>query len=334
MSYERIVSRCFKNLKPEDAAGFVTFDNQAATMLNVKPGFNIVNSLVTMVEGVHFLSSIKAEDLAYKAIAASYSKLMALGAKPLCLHCNISIPEVNIVWLDSFSRGLQTSIEQYGGSLVGASVVTGKTSIAISAIGEVNQSVLLESQDRVEVGDLIYVTGSLGDSGLALKRTLQNIPNDDTTSKYLERCLMRPNLPLQFAVAARNHFVLAVELMSGFLQDFERIIQTERIGAHVELDKIPLSDEIVAIIERNAAYQCAFTGSDDCQLCFIVKPKNVPDIKSLASQFNTKISCVGKLVAEPGFKVFDVHGDEFVVKRPDHDHFAILDDCENDDAAR
>ena len=47
MSYERIISRCFKNLKPEDAAGFFTFDNQAATMLNVKPGFNIVNSLVT-----------------------------------------------------------------------------------------------------------------------------------------------------------------------------------------------------------------------------------------------------------------------------------------------
>ena len=334
MSYERIISRCFKNLKPEDAAGFVTFDNQAATMLNVKPGFNIVNSLVTMVEGVHFLSSIKAEHLAYKAVASSYSKLMALGASPLCLHCNISIPEVNIAWLESFSSGLEIAIKQYGGSLVGASVVTGKTSIAISAIGEVNQDLLTGAKDKVEEGDLIYVTGSLGDSGLALKRILQNIPNDDTTTKYLESCLMRPNLPLEFAVAAKKHFVLGVELMSGFLQDFERIIQIENIGAHIELDKIPLSNEIVAIIERNAAYQCAFTGSDDCQLCFIVKPHNVADVKSLANQFNTKISCVGKLVVEPGFKVFDVHGDEFVVKRPDHDHFAILDDCENYNAAR
>ena len=328
MSYERIVSRCFKDLKPASNSNFLTFDNQAATMLNVPVSTNIVNSLVTLVENVHFLPGIHSDDLAYKAIAASYSKLMALGASPLCVQCNISIPDINIPWLDKFADGLSQALKKYGGDLVGVSLVTGKTSIAISAIGQVMSESQITTSGQVQAEDLVYVTGTLGDSGLALQRILQNIPNDDTTTQYLEQCLMRPNLPLEFAIAAREKFVLAVELLSGFLQDFERVLLHENIGVQLELDKIPLSDEIVAIIEKNAAYQCAFTGSDDCQLCFIVRPEQQLFIHNLAQQFNTKISCVGKIVADPGFRVYDKFGDEFLVKRPDHDHFAILDDIE------
>lgn len=332
MSYERIVSKCFRNLQIKDNDNFLTFDNQAAIMLNIPIATNIVNSLVTMVEGVHFLSGIKAYDLAYKAVAASYSKLMALGARPLCIQCNISMPHINTAWLEDFSLGLEQCLSIYGGNLVGVTLVTGKTSIAISAVGQVMQDSQITTCNKVRPNDLIYVTGTLGNSGLALKRILQDIPNDDTTTKYLDRCLMRPELPLDFAIAARSKIVLAIELLSGFLQDFERLLLHENIGAHINLNKVPLSPEIIAIIEKNAAYQFAFTGSDDCQLSFIVRPENVDDINEIARKFNTKISCVGKIVEAPGFKVFDEHGDEFIVKRPDHDHFAILDECEDDSA--
>ncbi|MEE3002811.1 MAG: AIR synthase related protein [Pseudomonadota bacterium] len=331
MSYEGILKRCFSNLDQGKQTKFLTYDNQAATMLNFTAQSNIVNSLVTLVEGVHFLPNINSDDLAYKALVTSYSKLMAFGATPLCFQCNISMPSVNISWLRSFSVGLETCMTKYGGSLVGSSLVTGKRSIAISVMGQVTFDTSTLGDNKISVGDKIFVTGTLGDSGLALKRILQAIPNDDTTSQYLEKCLMHPQIPLDFAVAARKYATAGVEILSGFSQDLDRVLSHHNLGADIELEKIPLSPEITAIIERNAAYQCAFTGSDDCQLCLVVNPDDVNIIYDFARLYNTKVSCVGEIVPTTGLRVFDKHGDPFLVKRPDHDHFAILDELEGEE---
>ena len=64
MSYENLVKKVFAGLEQGDNSKFINYDKQSATLLNVTSDRNIVNSLNTMVEGVHFLSNIKADDLA------------------------------------------------------------------------------------------------------------------------------------------------------------------------------------------------------------------------------------------------------------------------------
>ena len=325
MSYESLVKKVFADLEHVDSSKFANYDNKAATLLNVTSDRNIVNSLNTMVEGVHFLSNVKACDLAYKALVSNYSKLMALGAEPICFQINISMPKISELWLEDFASGLRESTEKYGGYLTGVTLVTGKSSIAVSAIGQVAYDIAAVRDTVPQVGDLIYVTGTLGDSGLALNRILQNIPNDDNTSRYLEKCLMRPEIPLKFAVELQTITTSCTEISAGLSQDLKRILTKAALGAHINLKDMPLSEQIQVIIERNAAYQCAFTGADDYQLCFTIQPGSRDKLLELASIHGCRLACVGHLSAQPGMHVYDEYDEPFVIKDSDHDHFAIID---------
>jgi len=325
MSYESLVKKVFADLEHVDSSKFANYDNKAATLLNVTSDRNIVNSLNTMVEGVHFLSNVKACDLAYKALVSNYSKLMALGAEPICFQINISMPKISELWLEDFASGLRESTEKYGGYLTGVSLVTGKSSIAVSSIGQVAYDIGSVKNASPQVSDLIYVTGSLGDAGLALNRILQDIPNDDNTSRYLEKCLMKPEIPLKFAVELQAITTSCTEISAGLSQDLKRILTKSSLGAHINLKDIPLSEQIKAVIERNAAYQCAFTGADDYEICFTVKPENKDKLLELAVRYDCRLSCIGHLSAHPGMHVYDKYDEPFIIKDSDHDHFAIID---------
>ena len=325
MSYERLIQQVFPLSSEASDAEHHNYDNQAATLLTVGPGEHIVTALNTMIEGVHFLADYEATALAYKAVVASYSKLMAVGAKPICFQCNISIPEIKVPWLNAFSAGLREASSQYGGLLSGVTLVTGKRAIAISAMGKVHYSVELSTQQATRAGDLIYVTGTLGDAGLALQRILQQIPNDDSVSRYLERCLLRPTIPLDFARALYPQVTSCIDLAAGFTKDLQRILVNTGLGANIALENIPLSSQIQTIIERQAAYQYALNGGDDYQLCFTIRPEQREVIMRVAEHYDTVVSCVGTLSDEAGIRVIDAYGEEFTQKNSDHDHFAAVD---------
>lgn len=324
MSYERLIQHIFPLMVETNNGEYHNYDSQAATLLTIEPGEHIVTALNTMTEGVHFLANYEGAALAYKAVVASYSKLMALGAKPICFQCNISIPEINVPWLQAFSAGLQEASSQYGGMLSAVTLVTGKRAIAISAVGKVHYSVELSAKQEPRAGDLIYVTGTLGDAGLALQRTLQQIPNDDSVSRYLEQCLLRPTIPLQFARALYPQVTSCIDLAAGFTKDLQRILEKTDLGADITLQSIPLSSQIQAIIERQAAYQYALNGGDDYQLCFTIRPEQREVIMRVAEGYETTISCVGSLSDERGIRVTDAHGATFAQKNADHDHYATI----------
>jgi thiamine-monophosphate kinase len=325
MSYERLIQQIFPLLSEASDAEYHNYDSQAATLLTIERGEHVVTALNTMIEGVHFLADYEAAALAYKAVVASYSKLMAVGAKPICFQCNISIPEIKVPWLKAFSAGLQEASSQYGGVLSGVTLVTGKRAIAVSAVGKVHYPVELSAKQEPRAGDLIYVTGTLGDAGLALQRILQQIPNDDSVSRYLEQCLLRPTIPLEFARALYPQVTSCIELAAGFTQDLQRILGKARLGANIALENIPLSSQIQTIIERQAAYQYALNGGDDYQLCFTIRAEQREVIARVAERYEISVSCVGTLSDEAGIRVTDTYGKPFVQKTTDHDHFATID---------
>lgn len=329
MSYEKVLRKSFASLLEQ--YGDSTYAHDNGVLLAVPPGYHAVSALSYIIEGVHFLPGTSADVIAYKALIHNYAKLISYGAKPSWIQCNISMPVITSAWLNQFANGLGDALKRHGGSITSAALANGKHGVAVSSQGLVPHHLVDVVEHTPNAGDKIFVTGTLGDAGLALERILQDIPNDDALSKTLEERLMRPKLPLDFAVAVRPLVSSSVTISDGFMQDLARVLGPEKLGARIMLADMPLSEEIQAIIERNAAYQCALTGADDYQLCFTVDDSNIDRVHALAEDHGCLIRCVGALTKGGEISVYDSYGALYPVKAPDHDHFAELDVSDSED---
>lgn len=327
MSYNNIISKYFdKFSKKEEIAN----NSHVAVLLEMPQNSKMVAVLNSAVEGVHFLANSNPADVGYKSVVASYSKLMASGAKPAWVQCDISMPEVEESWLESLADGILLAMQKYGGSLVGVNIEKGQRSITMSVNGVVGNSLVTALAKQPHAGDLIYVTGTLGDAGLAVKRILQDIPNDDVTSKHLLDRLIRPLIPLSFAAQVRPYTSASIAVVGGLNNDLNKLIQRYNVGADIFLNKLPLSEQIKAIIEINSAYQFALSGVDDYELLFTVAPADVAQVSALAMESGHNIKCIGEISSSSNVNVYDADGKEFIIKKPESDHFAVLDGAEDE----
>ena len=295
---------------------------QSSVLLDVPDSHNVVAVSNILREDTHYLHDSKPADIGYKSLVSCYSKLMSFGARPAISQCTINLSNhVSQEWMQEFFQGFRDCRELYGGNILSCNFAQGKGSVTIDSMGIVPKSYKGALGNEVNIDDLIYVTGTLGDSGLALQRLMQDIPNDDVTSKYLLQCLLRPKIPLNFAIATRNIVTSSVTIVDGFSKDLSSVLSNKNLGASIILENVPLSEQIQAIIERNAAYQLAFTGGDDYQLCFTVAADKQEQLHALAKQYNCKISHVGAVTDGLGFEVKDSSGGCFNVKKSNIYHF-------------
>ena len=152
---------------------FVDFSiGDDCAITHIPEGYQLAITTDTMVEGTHFLSSISPQDLAYKAIATNLSDLAAMGAKPAWISLALTLPEVDENWLSHFSQSLFDILNQYDVTLIGGDTTKGPLSITITAQGFVPKGKAL-FRHNAKVGDLIYVSGTLGDSAASLNWILQ-----------------------------------------------------------------------------------------------------------------------------------------------------------------
>ena len=129
----------------------------------------LVATTDAMVEGVHFRSDwLSPEEIGYRAAAANLSDLAAMGATPTALLLALALPETfDNAAIEELALGVQTCAEEPGARLVGGNLsAAAQMSVTITALGTQNGPVLRRSGARP--GDLIVVTGTLGDAAAAV----------------------------------------------------------------------------------------------------------------------------------------------------------------------
>src|SRR5882672_7243107 len=137
-------------------------------IFSVAPGMQLATSSDMLVDGRHFLSTVKPERLGHKALAVNLSDLAACGARPLAFTLALAIPRADVPFLAGFSNGLFALAEAHGCELVGGDTTQGPLNVCITVFGEVPPgAALLRSGARA--GDDLYVSGTLGDARLALE---------------------------------------------------------------------------------------------------------------------------------------------------------------------
>jgi thiamine-monophosphate kinase len=307
MNEFEIISRYFAPLAGEGAFG-LTDD---AAVLPQRAGHDLVVTTDTISEGTDFFAFDPAGTVAQKALRVNLSDLAAKGAEPAGYLLNLSLPHsVHEEWLAAFAAGLAADQTEFGISLLGGDTgaTEGPLAIAITAFGFVPTGKMIR-RSGARVGDAVYVTGTIGDSGGGLaifKRethSLSEAERDHLTARYRV-----PQPPVTFGKTLYAIARASVDVSDGLIADLGHIAAAS--GAHVvvEGEQVPLSAPLKALWGDKALLR-AVTAGDDYQIAFTAAP-------GLTGPFTR----IGQVVAGEGVSL-TLSGQEIAVPKPGYRHF-------------
>ncbi len=290
-----------------------------AAILQPAPGQQLVVTTDLLVSGVHFLPDVEPASLGHKALAVNLSDLAAMGAEPAWFLLNIALPSVDEKWLAGFCDGLFALARQYNVQLVGGDTSRGPLTIAIEAHGFVPAGQAL-TRSGARPGDRIFVTGTLGDAGLALRHRQGRLQLAAAELLACVKRLDRPTPRIEAGLLLRAVAASAIDISDGLVADLGHILEQSRAGARVDLGRLPVSSAYRAHL-HDAGWDLALANGDDYELCFTVPPEKLAALEKIKSRF-PDITEIGIIESEPGLRIFDTNGKPYVPKAAGHDHFA------------
>ena len=275
----------------------------------------------TLVDGVHFPSDTSAEDIACKTIAVNLSDLAAMGAEPAWLILALSLPRVDESWIKSFSDSFRRTAEKYHVQLIGGDTTQGPLSITVQAMGFVEPDSIMR-RDGARPGDVVYVSGTLGDAAAGL-RILQQGQAVDTNNSWLVNRLNRPQARVELGLKASAYCKCAIDISDGLVADLGHVLEASNCGATVNIDSIPLSHQLVEYsINRNEVdWEMVLSGGDDYELCLVVSAENENRLMQTASDISLPLTRVGVIEAHNSLNIIDNTGARYLLDRGGYEHF-------------
>lgn len=232
----------------------------------VPPDQDLVFSVDTQVEGVHFPSHYRPDYTAWRALAAAVSDLAAMGATPVCFTLALTLPEADELWLEGFGKGLGEAASRFGLALAGGDTTRGPLTISIQVHGTVPRGQGL-MRAGAKAGDLVVVSGTLGDAGAALAYLALQDPSDDEQA-LLER-YHHPLPRLELGQALRGFASACIDISDGLIADLGHILERSGLGATLDRARLPLSAPLRRCAGEDAI-RLALTAGDDYELCITI----------------------------------------------------------------
>lgn len=290
-------------------------------LLQVPPGENLAATVDMLVAGTHFLPDADPEGVGYKALAVNLSDLAAMGALPAWATLALSLPEANEDWLAGFCRGLFQLARRFQVQLVGGDMTRGPLTISIQAHGFVPADKALR-RDGACPGDILCVTGTLGDAGLALAAATGKITVPTRYQSYLQTRLERPLPRIAQGLALRGLASAAIDISDGPAQDVGHILAGSRVGACLNVDQLPRSAALADCLDTDGAIQLSLSSGDDYELCFTVPLQHLTQVRTLAADWDCRYTEIGIIESEPGLRCRRENGASYSMQRLGYDHFS------------
>jgi thiamine-monophosphate kinase len=235
-------------------------------LLSIPQGFELAITTDTMVENVHFFADCDPFDLGHKLLAVNLSDLASMGAKPLAVTLALTLPNVDEHWLTQFAAGFFALAEKHQVGLIGGDTTSGPLTLTVQALGLVPTGQALR-RSSAKVGDIICVTGMLGDAGLGLKiKQGYQCQQPDAALKRFNR----PDPQVVFGQALVGVANACIDISDGLAGDLGHILQQSQVGACIDWETLPLSSGVFAYIENTGDWMMPLTAGDDYELCFTV----------------------------------------------------------------
>ncbi|MGQ0810398.1 MAG: thiamine-phosphate kinase [Nitrospiraceae bacterium] len=293
-----------------------------------------------LIEGVHFtLDTATFKDIGYRAAVANLSDIAAMGGLPQHLLVALAVPpSCTPVQIQRLYQGIMKACRPHGVQLIGGDTSASQTEIflAITLTGRVEpQRALTRSGARP--GDLIYVTGTLGDSyvGLQLlmrrrrKRPsgLHRVIMDARQSRYLIGRHLRPSARVHVGRLLATHRIAsaAIDLSDGLSGDLRHVCTQSGTGAEINAPALPISSACRAYADacRIDPIQFALRGGEDYELLFTVPAKKQRGLHRLVQGLRgIQFTCIGLIKPHPfGMRIRSAEGSLRTLDVTSYDHF-------------
>jgi thiamine-monophosphate kinase len=296
-----------------------------AALIDCRAGRRLVVTADAIVEGVHYLADDPPEAIARKLLRVNLSDLAAMGARPLHYLLTTALPPTcGANWVAAFAKGLEEDQRQFHVSLLGGdSVATlGPAALSLTAIGEVSAGMEVKRSGAL-VGDLIWVSGTIGDACLGLgvlRGAYPQLASEHRSALVSRFRVPDPRVELGPHLVGLAHAM--IDVSDGLVADLGHICETSRLAARIELEVLPLSAAAKVIVDRQPDLRAALAvGGDDYELLFTAAPSASQAIKELSTELGLPITLIGVIEPGEGVRLLDPEGRTVPVTRPGYRHF-------------
>ena len=286
-------------------------DDQAESWRNLLYGIgddcavwrgNTTNQLAKVdcqVEGVHFnLDIISWEDLGWKALAVNLSDIAAMGGIPENALVSLGLPQdTEVENVVSLYKGMLKLAKATGTAIAGGNMSgSAKIFIDVNVIGKTgNPEGQYLSRSSAQAGDLIAVTGWLGTSAAGLEALTRKLKLDAKISDCFRQGFAQPQPRLEEGrLLVAKGVKTCIDISDGLLADLGHVCQASEAGAVIEIERLPIRDEVKAAFGESSI-EMALSGGEDYQLMFTA-PAEV--IKRVQKDSAYPITLIGEMVAE------------------------------------
>lgn len=285
-------------------------------LLSIPDGFELVVTTDTMVENVHFFADTDPEKLGHKLLAVNLSDLASMAAQPFAVTLALTLPEVNEDWLDAFSKGFFQLANKYSVDLVGGDTTSGPLTLTLQAMGLVPAGQALK-RSSARSGDLIYITGNIGNAGLGLKIEHGFNSADDLVMRHH---LNHPEPRVKIGLSLRSLATACVDISDGLVSDLGHILQASNAGACIEWNRLPFSSAVVNYIETTGDWEMPLTAGDDYELCFTLPQEKKEQFEILLARMDCVCTMIGMIETRPGLRLCKEDKTE-ILKMKGFEHF-------------
>jgi len=291
-------------------------------LLTPKPDMQMAISSDMLVEGRHFFAGADPLLLGHKCLAVNLSDLAAMGARPRAFTLALSLPSAEPDWLAGFSTGLFALADAHQVALIGGDTTKGPLTICITIFGELAPGCALR-RAGAQLGDDIWISGTLGDARLALAgyRGELTLAAEALAQASGRMHAPTPRVALGVELAEAGLAHAAIDISDGLVGDLGHILAASKLGATLNLDALPAGP---ALASQPPALRRQFTvaGGDDYELCFTAPVGARAAILDLAGRVGTPVTRVGQIEHEPGLRLVDQTGRLLDLQLAGFDHFA------------
>lgn len=299
-----LIARYFAPIAGRDGLGLV----DDAALLRPARGYELVITADALVAGVHFFPDDPPASIGRKALGVNLSDLAAKGAKPDGFVLTLALPKGwTEDWLAGLAEGLGAMAGEGGCPLIGGDTVStpGPLMLSITAFGSVPAGRMV-LRSGAKPGDIIAVTGTIGDGALGLKAHGPDRPAwagrlAEADRAFLADRYLHPRPRIAFAAGLQSYASAAMDISDGLVGDLAKLLAASKAGAEIALDAVPLSPAArSAVMADPALAELAWTGGDDYEILCTVPEGEYPSLAAAAEAVGLGLARIGRVSAEAG----------------------------------
>ena len=282
----------------------------------------LVISTDTYNQGTHFLDFKNPELVIKKIIRSSISDLICKGVLPKYYFIsgsgnNKTFSRAN---LSKLSNSLMEEQKKYKILLCGGDTTfSNNLSFSITSVG-FSKNIIF--RNNAKNNDNIYVTGNLGDSYIGLKILKNKINIQKRYKNYFIKKYYFPDIQISLAKTLFKYANSSIDISDGLIADLEKMINKQKLSYVVNLDKIPVSQNLRKLIKSNKLNKSNLVSNgDDYQILFTASPNKARIISNTSKNLGIKITKIGKITsANKKSIISDQKGKQILIKIKGYTH--------------